>query len=318
MLTICYTTARENPRFEWFLDGLLNQVEGEPDFELLVIDFHNDARPLVYSIPERFMGWAETRLRFTTPKPSVWQGKHRRTRDDFFAQANTRNTGICMARGDYIVFVDDLSVPLPGWLKAARESAAVGRIVCGGYRKVRQLVVEKGSIVSYVDSPAGRDHRYQYGTLNGAVKCLGQWFYGCSCGAPLEAFLRINGYPEITDGMGYEDSVTGSMLERHGYLIVYDARMMTYEAEELHSEGKRMLRWDPGNSPADKSHALLSITSGAKETPGYFGPGGIRGLRDRIQAGGEFPVERIPEHEWFTGKRLEDLDIDRIKAGMPT
>lgn len=218
---------------------------------------------------------------------------------------NARNTAICLADDGYLAFVDDLSVPVPGWLNALKESVAANRAVCGAYQKVRSLVVSEGEVVSFTEHQAGMDARP--GRTDASVPCPGGHFYGCSCGAPLEAFLQPGGYPEICDGTGYEDCVMGQMITRNGWPMVYDKRMKTFESEELHHVGTPLRREDPGVSPNDKSHAILRILGGVREHPGYFGPSGIRGLRNRVRCGEPFPIMSHPDREWFTGRPLSEL-----------
>lgn len=299
MLTIAYTTNRRNPRFEWFVDSLARQAHCSV-FELLVIDFYADERDLAaYARSKGFEAKSHT------PKPTVWQGKHRLTKDNYFAAANTRNTAICLAKHEYIVFADDLSVLAPTWYSRVKAAHDGGYVVCGSYEKALELVVEDGVLIHKKDHPAGQDARRRYQKTFGS--CPGNWFYGCSCGAPIEVFLDINGYPEICDGMGYEDSVTGEAIANSGRQLFFDPEMLTIESEEAHHEDKPFRREDPGVSPNDKSHALLNICKGQRRFENYFGAMGIRGLRKLIQLGDPFPEAKIPQHEWFTGTPLTDL-----------
>jgi glycosyltransferase involved in cell wall biosynthesis len=299
MLTIAYMTNRRNPRFEWFVDSLTRQSRGH-EFELLVIDFYAGERDLAEYARSKGMD-----AKSHAPKPTVWQGPHRLTKADYFAASNARNTAICLARGDYIVFADDLSVLTPSWFSRVIRAASGGYVVCGAYEKALELVVEEGVIINKRHHPPGTDARLRHQPT--FDPCPSNWFYGCSCGAPVEAFIKINGYPEICDGMGYEDAVTGDALKNSGHSLQYDPEMMTVESEEGHHEDKPFIRDDPGKSPNDKSHALLNICRGLARFDNYFGPAGIRGLRVLVQAGEPFPVVQIPEHEWFTGRRLRDL-----------
>jgi hypothetical protein len=41
--------------------------------------------------------------------------------------------------------------------------------------------------------------------------------------------------------------------------------------------------------------------------PNYFGAGGIREMRAKILAGGEFPERNGPSHDWFDGQLLSEL-----------
>lgn len=305
MLTIAYLTSRREPKIEWFSASLARETAQHPDlkFRVVIVDFfHNyDANRLR---PFSHDGWT-----LTAPKPTVWQGPNRLTKEDWFAASNARNTALCLATDGHIAYVDDLSVFQPGWLTYVREAMARGSVTCGAYRKVRDLVVNAaGDTVSFTDFPSGHDNRYGGGSDAGPVLCHGNWLYGCSLVAPVEAFLEINGWPEICDGLGFEDCITGIMLEHKGWAIEYDRRMMTFEAEELHHVGPVMKRSDYGVSPNDKSHAVLKMAQqGDGWHPGFFPEGGIAALRRHMLAGGEFPIVGIPQHEWFTGTPLSEL-----------
>lgn len=322
-LTVAFFTGRLQPKTEWFLDSLHRETGGNYEgIKVVIVDFYRskDLWPEYAHIGLGARGAHlqprdETYARFThvAPKPTVWQGPHRLTKADYFAAANARNTAICLAPDGYIAFVDDLSVLMPGWLNAVREAQARGYIVCGAYGKLLNMVVENGELKSHTPHPAGKDHRWDNNTPLAAIPCASSWTYGCSLGAPVEAFLKINGYPEAADGLGYEDAIVGPALARHGYEIRFDRRMLTYESEELHAQLPVMLREDPcrgdqhANPRDDMSHAMLRNFANATRFENYFGEEGIRGLRKRVLAGEPFPVMGIPQHRWFDSKPLSEL-----------
>ena len=303
-LTIAYMTSRKNPRIQWFFNSLHRECGGDySGFEVIVIDFHAESEGRKEEFLSKFKGPKE-RLRHEPPKPTVWQGKYRLTKSDFFAASNARNTALCMTRTDYIAYVDDLSVLMPGWLDAVFTGLSPNQIKCGSYRKVNNIEVsDSGELVSFQHSESGTDNRFERVNQD-VVPCDASWHYGCSLAAPIELYLQINGWPEICDGMGYEDSITGLVLKNIGVTFCYDRRMMTYEDERAHFEDVPMKRWDPGQSPNDKSHAMLRANHIAKNFPNYFGEEGLRGVREKVLRGFPFDVCQIPEHEWFTGKQL--------------
>lgn len=301
-------TCRSNPRIEWFLDAWNRQNGGDySNAQLVIVDYYAEARePL---------GDRESRIRLgggsvvrIPPKPNVWQGAHRLPKENYFAAANARNTAICSAQGSHIVFVDDLSVPLPTWWNSVLESVHRDRTVTlGAYQKVRKLVVNDGLVESFEDHPSGRDMRMRDLSGNPPYPCMPGWHFGCSIAAPIEAYLEINGWPEACDGLGYEDCVTGIAMHNCGWKFVYDTRMMTYEADELHGEDKPFMRWDKGVSPNDKSHAMLAMFKHARRFDNYFGECGIRALRKSVLSGEKFPIQGIPEHDWFDGMPLREM-----------
>ena len=311
-LTIAYFTNRPDPKIQWFFDSLRRECNGDySGIKIVVVDFFNSLRDIVRE--SGFDGNSGLRTASAvSPKPCVWQGAHRLTTTEFFAASNARNTAICLAPDGWIAFVDDLSVLMPGWLNAVREAMAANEIVFGAYKKVKKLKVIDGEVTEFEAFHGGVDSRWNQGG-NGPVRAAGSWLFGCSLAAPVQAFLDINGFPEICDSLGMEDCAAGMMLERAGYRFRYDRRMLTLESEEDHQQLPVFRREDPyrGDPHAkprdDMSHAVLRIIAGRSSHPGYWGPGGISELRQQILAGKPFPIVQIPEHRWFDAKRLSEL-----------
>lgn len=305
MLTICYCTSRKDPKLEWFLDSLDRELVGVVlKNQVVVVDF-NHVGPADLAAYKGLFFW---RL---SPKPTVWQGPGRLTKRDFFAPSNARNTGLCYAPDGWIAFVDDLSVLMPGWLNCVREAVDGNYIVAGRYQKVKNLVVKDGVVDFFDPFDLGLDVRMRWMTERGHAMSPratgGEWLFGCSFAAPVEAMLTVGGFPEIADGLGGEDYMTGIALERQGHTIKYDPRMMTLESEELHHVGEKMVRYDKGKSPNDKSHAALAMVHNGMKYFENYHPGGMRALRQHILAGGEFPPCIIPAHDWFDSMPLSEM-----------
>lgn len=300
-LTIAYLTSRKDPKFQWFIDSLRRELNGEPIPRVVMVDYYAEQRAPIPGVIRAF------------PKPSVWQGKHRLTKEDYFAASNARNTALCYAPDGWIAYVDDLSVLMPGWMNCIKEAMAGNYIVCGSYRKVKKLVVENGEVKSF--EPFADDNRLS-AVREDVTVCGGNWMYGCSVAGPVEAFLSVNGWPEdLCDGMGFEDCVMGIVLRNAGWDMRYDRRMMTLESEEHHHgegaafrkddwhwEGDKPVRG--GNGRDDKSHAVLNIAYQSKRFPNSVD---IRAMRHEVLAGGEFPVMQNPAHEWYSKTPLCDL-----------
>lgn len=301
-LTIVYNTCRERPRFRWFSDSLERECDGDfTGMRLVVIDFHayNSRNGEMLVTDELETVWVR-------PKPNVWNGDYRLTKENWFDAASSRNTGLCYAPDGWIVYVDDLSVLMPGWLSAAREAIAGNYIVCGAYKKVKKLVVAAGEAVQYEEFLGGIDTRWNLAEAD-PWPCQGQWLFGCSFAAPVEALLTVNGFDENCGGLGSEDYILGIRLANAGYQFKYDRRMLTLESEEAHFEEPAFRRTDKGISPNDKSHAILKMALESKWAPNYFGEGGVRALRERVLRGEPFPIQQIPTCDWFDSQQICEM-----------
>jgi hypothetical protein len=331
MLSIGYLTCRKNPCWQWFLDSLVAQSGWHPfDTEVLICDFWMQEIPHlnwtladVYSRKKEFTAIINKYMKILVfpPKPTVWSGPFRLTRNDYFSASNSRNTIIAHASGTHLAIVDDLSVLMPGWLSAFMQSIEQRYIVCGAFRKVKELEVENGTVKSFVDHPSGHDSRWKSGREDKAVDCPGNWLFGCSLGAPVDAFLKINGFFEMCDstGIGLDDCSCGMALANTGHKLKYDRRMLTLESEERHHLEKPMLRMDknrgkvievrPGlTHPDEKGHALVKLFQNAKWFPNDFGPfPDLAALRKHVLAGGAFPVVNRPVTDFYDGQPLSEL-----------
>ena len=302
-ITFAYMTNRREPMIQWWFDSLHRELGGDySSAKLVVIDFY----AYEPGRKDAFSKLTHSEITHVTPKPTVWQGKHRLTKIDYFAAANARNTAICLAPDGWIAFVDDLSVLMPGWMDAITRGIAGNYVALGAYKKVKDLVVEDGEVKSFTPNPSGVDSRWSLGSDSKAVYFDGGGLFGCSFALPVEWLLNANGLDENCDSLGSEDSILGVRLQNLGYAFKYDRRMLTLESEEGHG-GEVFKRSDKGVSPNDKSHAILTQARGSLRAPNYFGAEGIRGLRQGILNGEPFPVVHVPEHDWYDSQSISEL-----------
>lgn len=321
-ITICWLTNRKGCLFNWFADSLHLETVGDyTAIKVLAVDYW----------AQDVDGWTESdvakrksEFRALTkapdfvhvpPKPTVWQGKYRLAKINYFAASNARNTGLCLAPDGYVVFVDDLSVLLPGWLDQVREAAKNGWVACGTFRKVLRLEVEDGIVKGFYDHPSGHDPRFRDKPGDDLIPTGGGHAFGCSIGMPVESLLSINGYDEDADSMGGEDYLAGLMLERTGAPLMFCRRMATLESEELHFVEKPFARIIKKQIPVsesfpDSSHAILSWVASAKrnQAPNYQN---MRDTRQLVLSGKPFPKIQCPEHDWRDGQPIREMDQTR-------
>ena len=308
--TIAYMTARRDPKIEWFLQSLARQC-GNIMQKIIIVDFYADEP----GRRERFfkLNTGGFQIKHVTPKPSLVQGKHRITQDNWFDAGSSRNTAVCLCEDDRIAFVDDLTILAPDWFTSAQEATERAGYTFGSYRKVTNLRIKEGLIEGFSDHPHGHDvRRGQVKKLDRAAPCNPAWLFGCSLVAPMESLLQAGGWPEnLCSTLGYEDGCFASVVRNRKEPTSFDPRLFTYESEEGHHvPGDRFYRidpckCDPCTSPRqDKSHAMLKAVETATVLDNGYD---IRALRQHVLGGGEFPVPTGPTHEWFTGMALSEL-----------
>lgn len=286
-LSIIYTTSREEPEFDWFMESLRSQWDFQNDHCpcIIVVDFHKEKREKKYGDIH------------TLPKPTQWQGRHRLTSEDFWAVSSGRNTGICLAKSDYVVFVDDRCVLGPEWVKAVKEAMAGGYMVCGSYEKRVNMEGDNGKILS-MGQMVSLDNRLEHSMRIGLPEvsdCAGNWVYGCGIAMPLDWVLQVGGFEEAMDGAGFEDCIYGLMCQNNGFSIKYDRRMHLIEDRTPGFTGKPMRREDRGLSPNDASHRALEIFGTAKNTSNRHL---LLQSRKAILEGKDFPLFIGPTDWW--------------------
>lgn len=314
-LTIVYITFRQRPRFEWFarsLDREFRQVGiDRAQVQILVIDGRlwkdGDTRR------SELLDASEGKICFEhhSPKPNVWQGPHRLTKTEFFCAASVRNTAFALARGSHVIFVDDLSVLLPGWLAAHVRAAEGEYTLCGTTCKNNDILVGgEGNILSFSPFPPGQDSRLPY--LHGDLQsCTGSWLFGGTFSVPMSFALEVNGQDEINDTIGGEDYDFGFRLERAGCAVKISRLCGTIEDEAGHHAEAPMIRLDkpwPGPDGPYTSNLLLNRLVRDKDRKLAVGNDfNLRQLRDCVLAGQSFPVPTTPTVHWADGQPLADM-----------
>lgn len=298
-LSIGYITGRYFPRLDWFFDSLALQIQSDDDLEVIVVDALYDSRP------EEFRrAFSPCTVRYVPAKPTVWQGKHRLTKEDWWALSSARNTFVAHARHDWLATLDDRMVLLPGWLEAIRRANAGNYAVAGTYSKVFDLKVEKGVMISH-GKVIGSDHRLGRVGKDGIHPCGFDWYFGGSFSEATEWALKGNGHPEEADGIALNDVLYGLMLAKNGAHLKFDTSMAIIEDRVPSESGPYYRREDKGKSPHDKSHALLDRFNGKTRATQPFGE--LRALRESILTGGQFPIVTEPQKDWYDGQALKDM-----------
>jgi hypothetical protein len=327
MISFVYITCRNNPKFEWFIDSLYNQVieeQFEPSkIQIVLVDFelqYDETRK------DKFKSIINNRFEFIhiEPKPSPVQGKYKITSKNYFNAGSARNTGICYVKHGYVAFIDDLTVLEKGSFKYIVEYATKNMVVGFSYKKVLELDVKDGIIQTKQEHPGGIDSRWNQG--NDIWRIGGSQLYGYSA-SPLQVILSVNGYDEICNTMGGEDYQYGMRLEKTGTPIYYSKYVVFYESEEFADQGNVFIRRDPLLSNNDYnvlmkkynvlnrwvpdgitnlSHFILDLLTRNKswaEGNDY----NLTDLRNKILAGGEFNKIFDPNIKTLEGLFLRDL-----------
>lgn len=286
-LTIIYITGRKEAQLGWMIADLRQQLQGSNDvIHLVVVDAFARSPGLLGIEPGVFAD-----VVVSPPKPNVWQGTHRVTKADWWANSNARNTGIALCKTDYAAFLDDRCHLGPRWLEAVRQAEKTREsVVAGAYEKH-----ENGKIIT--------DHRLLK-CPEGQINCGGSWLFGCTFALPLEWCLEANGFEEGCDGLSGEDYIFGFMLENNGHRIDFVPSMFV-SLERSSAHANTYVRVDKGVSPNDKSHAALARFRDKKRAE--FTPD-LRALREHLARGGAFSIpDPSGDHrDWYDGTLIRD------------
>ena len=300
-LTICFITSREHHEFNWFIDSLTNQMNEGECIDIIFVNLRCKKSQCWVNNPS----WSNAKkvslnIIETPPKPNIWQGEHRITKEDWWAASASRNTALCLCLTNYIVWLDDRSVLLPGWLEGIKRAAKDGYAVCGTYEKRHGMVAEGGRIIDHgiLDGWDGRADD------KGIRDCHGQ-FWGGTMGCPTEWALRVNGFEEMVDGLGAEDYLFGMMLNNAGCRTMFDPSIAIVQDRTPGLTGTPMKKTDKGISPNDKSHAALERFGKPSRAEHVWN---LREIRNQILSGGSWPgVESFPKTDWWDGQRVVEM-----------
>lgn len=302
-LTICYTTARANPEIQWMAKSLAHQMWVDENIHIIVMDGYAKERGFTFSVHCNGTITLDRHI----PKPNFWQGSHRLTKEDWWAKSNALNTFFCLAKTEWVVLIDDRCVLMPGWLQGIRDAVAGNYAVFGAYEKRTSMTVENG-FIKHGGIVIGKDSREQYlkdNKIEPPFDCPGEWSFGCCLAFPLEWALKINGYCELCDGLGFEDIFFGMYLKANGFPIKYDYRVNMIEDRTPDHEAKAYIKHeDKGVSPNDKSHWILDKLKDLKTAPNRFD---LRDMRQNVQSGKGFPLPTGSPVDEYDGQLLQDM-----------
>ena len=287
-VTVVYITGRPDPRLDWAIGDLDQQIRPGDEVHLIVVDaLARSASQLVAVAPTKIKS-----IIVTPPKPNIWQGPHRVTSVDWWAKSSASNTGLVLCKTDFIAFLDDRCHLGPRWLETVRAA------------EHKRSSVIAGSYDKHEDGRITIDHRRGL-CPSGKRNCGGEWLYGCTFALPLEWCLEVNGFEEGCDGLSAEDYTFGAMLQNSGRRVDFEPSLFV-TLERSFQHGNTYKRLDKGSSPNDKSHAAKARFCSRKRTE--FTPD-LRVLRAAIAQGGSFP---IPDpngdyRDWYDGAPIRGM-----------
>jgi glycosyltransferase involved in cell wall biosynthesis len=217
LISVVVTTYNRPDALRAVLGGLLAQADH--NIEILVADdgSRDDTGALVRTVA------AASRL----PVRHVWQ------EDKGFRAGAVRNRAAAAARGDYLVFLDGDCVPRPDWITQHRALAQRGWMVAGNRillsEPFTRLVLASGTPIhaftlAQWEAAARRGDinrttplkTYALGPLRRIAARRWQRVRTCNLGVWMNDFRAVNGFDEVFEGWGFEDSDLAVRLINHG------------------------------------------------------------------------------------------------------
>lgn len=322
-LTFVTCTARREPRFDWAADSLARSLASyHIDHEWIVVDdilWHDPGRvnqlgAAVFAANCTYE--VKLNVKHITPKPSPWRGPYRITSKDYFALNNARNTAICHATGDHVVFFDDCTVLDIDFVLWHARVAARGVALAGSYTTYHHAIVDRGQVLQGELHDA-QDHRGD----TERIAPGGGWLYGLNMSMPLASLLITNGYDERFDGQpGGDDCYQGILIERARFTVLYLPQCKIYQILETHEDISGHEGWGKATKgrqkelllPDGKMHfanewLIYSLCHHEQNRIRSENDFDIRELRDKIQNGGCFPTQRGTEVDWRDGQPLREM-----------
>jgi len=222
-ISVIIPTIRSGGIFEFELPALANQTMPKEDYEVILVDDYPTNRETEAT---QFAEETGLKLKWMRGKKPYWRSNQN--------IANARNTALCFAEGELVVFIDDYS-----WVNSEYLET-----VWTIYNEKKQYsLIGPVSSIEYSEPPYPKDlstlkiRAEDRRLLNvptafgiqGKVKekvhlehrrnsfCSGSWFYTSNASAPLEKIIEVNGFWEIADLTREEDILLGLALERFGW-----------------------------------------------------------------------------------------------------
>jgi hypothetical protein len=184
------------------------------------------------------------------------------------------------------------------------EYANQNIVVAFAYKKVWDLEVQNGTITNKRETQAGTDSRWNQGPEFRRIG--GTQLYGYN-GTPLEFILRINGFDEKHNGVGYEDLDYGHRLEKCSIPIFYSRHVVFYESENLADQGNSFLRRDPLLTPEEYQNLMKKYN-----VPKRLDPNGRTDISHLF-----VDMLLMRNKSWTEGNNYNLIDLRKTKA-FPT
>lgn len=206
-ISVVVTTYNRPDALRAVLDGLAAQ--SDRDFEVLVADdgSRDDTRALVEA----------ARAVAPVPLQHVWQ------EDRGFRAGAARNRATSRAQGDYVVFLDGDCIPRPNFIARHRALAEAGWMIAGNRILLSESFTRTALAARLpLHQWSGSEWRAAHarGEINRTLPLLDlplgplrklaahrwQRVRTCNLGVWRADLERVNGFDEIFEGWGYEDS----------------------------------------------------------------------------------------------------------------